>query len=233
MKYPKGTFWKNLEAAKKFGDDEMVMDLVADQTTDIALAHPDALNAAIEHAGIKVDKANHDAKYLIGLVADNIHSNPKLVQNLSLMISDLNTPNKAEGSNFMNGEGDADSTAAAPAPSSGGGGGGGAGGIIGGVGSILGAVSGLAGTITTAVTGGKIEKEKNKGKMFDYLSAKENAKAMVAKEAAAAKAAVASNKTMLTIGLAVVIVGGLGFALYTMNKNAGAVAPPSLVPVVQ
>ena len=236
MKYPKGTFWKNLEAAKKFGDDEMVMDLIADQTTDIALVHPDALNAALEHAGIKVDKSNIDPKYLIGLVADNLHTSPKLIQNLSLMISDLNTPNRAEGGSYLHEEGGG---GGAPAGGSDGGGddskGGGkmtGGQTAGLVTGILSTVGSLAGTVTGAITGGKIEKEKNKGKMFDYLSAKENAKATLAKETAAAKAAVASNKTMLTIGLAIVVVGGLGFALYMMNKNTDATVA-SIVPVVK
>ncbi len=215
MKYPKGTFWKNLDAAKKFGDDEMVMDLFADQTTDIALAHPKALNAALEHAGVKVDTNNDDPKYLVGLVADNLQNNQKLIQNLSLMIGDINTPHKEDAA-FLHTEGDAEastdknSTKMTGEQKAG---------MISG---IISGVTSLAGTITGAVTGGKIEKEKNKGKMFDYLSAKENAKAAIAGQAAAAKAAIANNKTYLAVGLAVVIFGGLGFLVYLMQKKPAA-----------
>lgn len=94
MTYPKSSFFTNLEAATKFKDDDMIMDLFADQITDIALKHPDALHAALDNAGVKVEAENKDPKYLVSNVADN-WSNKKLLQNVSLIISDINTPSAA------------------------------------------------------------------------------------------------------------------------------------------
>lgn len=219
MKYPKGTFFKNLQAATKFGDDEMVMDLIADQTTDIALSHPQALNAALENAGVKIDKANLDPKYLVGLVADNLQSNQKLIQNLSLMIADLNTPNKGEG-DFL-GDDSKDSKGGGEKMS-----GDAKAGLIGG---IIGGVTSIFGTVGNIVQGDKIKKQEVKGKMFDYLQAKESAKAEIAKAEATGRAEIAKNKTMLTIGLGITLVVGIGVAIYLINKpSSPAAAAPAI-----
>ena len=195
MKYPKKNFTQNLQTAMKYQDSDMIMDLFADQITDIALKHPDALHAALKNAGVFVTDSK-DPKYLVGLVADN-WSNKKLLQNLSLLIADLNNVVSASGGDFLN-----DAT--------------GAGDIVKGVGDI---VKGAA-EITTAAMQPGIEKQKNKGKMFDYLSAKSGAKAEIAKAEALMKTEALKHKSTLTYALVgIAIVGVIGIGVYAYKQS--------------
>ncbi len=194
MKYLKGRFVENLQVAMKYRDSDMIMDLFADQITDIALKRPDALQAALKNAGISVSDSL-DPKYLVALVADN-WSNKKLLQNISLMIADLNNVVSASG-DFLN-----DAT--------------GAGDIVRGLGDI---VKGAA-EITTAAMQPGIEKQKNKGKMFDFLSAKAGAKAEIVKAQSLMNAESLKHKSTLTyalVGVAVIAVIGIGIYAYKQS----------------
>lgn len=204
MKYPKGSFTQHLDTAMKYNDHDMIMDLFADQITDIALKYPDALHAALKNAGVFVTDSK-DPKYLVGLVADN-WSNKKLLQNISLMIADINIPpTHSAGGDYMN--------AAVSAPS-----GNMVGDIVQGVGNI---VQGAA-SITKSAMAPKIEKEKNKGKLFDYLSAKQGAKAEIAKAEGFVKSEFQKHKSTLTyagIGLAVIAVFAIGIYAYKQSMT--------------
>ncbi len=194
MKYPKGKFLQNLTTAVKYGDNDMIMDLFADQVTDIALKHPEALNAALKNAGVFVTDSI-EPKYLVGLVADN-WDNKKLLQNLSLMIADMNTPNgqqNADGS-YMH-----------------------AGSMVGDIVQGVGAAIQGVGTITQAAMQPKIEKEKNKGLMYNYLAAKSGEKSAQYGALASVQIAAQNNKTTITyavIGLALVAVIAIGVKAY-------------------
>lgn len=238
MHYPKGTFWANFQAALKYKDDEMLLDLISDQITDIALAQPAALNAALAHAGIPVDKTNLDAKYLVGLVGDNLHTSKQLVKNLDLMIADMNTPHSAEGGRYMHDSQDNDSSVATTedtsksglynsAPS---GGGVNAGQVISGIGSIAGALTGLIGTGgLSGMIGGKAKAaELTKQKLADSLTAKANAASATANANAAAATAAASSKTFMTIGVVVVIgivILGAGYLLFKDDEDKMSFSP--------
>jgi hypothetical protein len=189
MQYPKGRFLQHLNTAVKFQDSEMIMDLFADQVTDLAIKYPEALNAALKNAGVKVTDSK-EPKYLVGLVADN-WDNGKLIQNISLLIADT-TSTKAEG-DYM-----------------------GVGGIVQGVGSI---VQGAA-TIAAAAIQPKVEKEKNKGKMFDYLAAKSAARAEMAKAESFVKVEAQKNKaTLLYVGVGIAVVAIIGIGIYAYKQS--------------
>ncbi len=207
MKYPKDKFFQNLRIAMKLDNHDMIMDLLNDQITDIALSHPDALNAALKNAGVAVT-SSLDPKYLVGLVADN-WNNKKLIQNISLMVSDVNTPKLEPHLN--------DGAISMPSGNM-------VGDIVKGVGEI---VQGAA-SITTAAMAPKIEKEKNKGKMFDMLSAKASVKGAVANADALVKVEAQKQKSNLIfagVALAIVIVGAVAFIVV---KQAGAPAPTAV-----
>ncbi len=204
MQYPKGKFFQNLDVAVKNSDHNMIMDLFSDQVTDIALKHPDALNAALKHAGIFVTDSL-DPKYLVGIVADN-WGNKKMLQNISLMIADLNTPPTGGSASHMN-------AAQVSLPS---------GNMIGDIAKGIGDVAQAAATITSAALQPKIEKEKNKGKFFDYLTAKQGVKAEIAKGDSLVKSEAEKSKSTLILGslfLVVAVIGIMGFVAYKNNTS--------------
>jgi hypothetical protein len=209
MKYPKDKFFQNLQMAMKLDDHDMIIDLLNDQITDIALTHPDALHAALKNAGISVT-SSVDPKYLVGLVADN-WNNKKLIQNISLMISDVNTTKPADH-HYGGGGG-----AQVSMPS-----GNMVGDIVKGVGDI---VQG-AGRITEAAMAPKIEKEKNKGKMFDMLTAKASVKGTIANADALVEVEKQKQKASLVyagVALAIVIVGAIAFVV--VKQASGSSTP--------
>ena len=196
MKYPKNKIVQNLQTAVNVGDHDMVMDLLNDQITDIALSHAEALNAALKNAGVSVTSST-DPKYLVGLVADNWNNN-KLIQNISLIIADLNTPNQNQHVN----SGGAD--------------------FISGIAGAIGDVTTAAASITTAALAPKVEKEKNKGKMFDMLTAKQGAKGAIAGAEAQVKIEAQKQKSTLVYAgviLAVVIIGAVAMVVIQSSRS--------------
>ena len=176
----------------------MVMDLFADQLTDVALKTPEHLSAALSNAGVFVDNSL-DPKYLIEKVADN-WDNKKLIQNVSMIISDVNSPKQPENLN---------------------------GGGIDPVSAVAGAIGDVvkgAGQIAQAATATKTAKEANKGKMLDYLSAKQAGKASIADAQLDAKTKAASSKTTLIIGVAIVAAIILGVVIW---KSADSETTPA------
>jgi len=153
-------FFENLEIAIANDDSNTIMALLYGQISDLALKQPQQLHAVIKNSGAPVsDNLSPDS--LVEAVVDN-WENKKMMQGIANLIAH----NVVYSGNYLY---DGETWWGA---------------IVRGVGGI---VKG-AGKIATAVQVTKVEKEKQKGVMFDILSAQKEEQTATLQRATAAKA---------------------------------------------
>lgn len=182
-------FLKNLEIAIANDDNGSIRRLLYEQVADLALNQPDKLYASIKNAGISVSE-NLSPAYLVEVVIDN-WNNKKMIQGIANLIA---VSNKPDGNYLYAGET-----------------------IWGGIVRAVGGIVRGFGKVATAVTVTKVEKEKQKGAMFEILSAQQAEKAATLQreiEAKTREEKYKNQKLVTTSIIGLVVLAVIGVLVY-------------------
>ncbi len=183
-------FFENLEIAIANGDSNSIMTLLYGQISDLALKNPKKIHDVIKKSGVSVSD-NLNAEYLVEVVVDN-WENKKMMQGIANLIAQ-NVP-ISNGNYLYDGET-----------------------FWGGIVRAVGLIVRGAGKIATSVQVTKVEKEKQKGAIFDILSAQKDDQAETMKRVAAAKVReekYKQNKMVATSIVGITVLLLLGVLVY-------------------